>query len=85
MGMSVGGCDQLRGTTLHSLALRTLMRNHVLAATGRTPRLLNIFEMKPLEADLDSHGGLRDIRRMIRDYESAWARLQHDDRKPIYS
>ena len=79
VGMGVEGCDQLRGTTLHSLALRTLMRNHVLAATGRTPRPLNDFEMKPLEADLSVHGGLRDIRKKFRAFESAWARLQHDE------
>jgi superfamily I DNA/RNA helicase len=79
VGMGVEGCDRLRGTTLHSLALRILMRNHVLSATGRTPRPLNNFEMKPLEADLNSHGGLRDIRRKIREYEAAWARLQHDE------
>ena len=76
--MEVEGCEQLRGTTLHSLALRTLMRHHVLAATGRTPRPLNDFEMKALEADLGAHGGLREVRQKIRAYESAWARLQHD-------
>lgn len=79
VGMGVEGCDRLRGTTLHSLALRTLMRNHVLAATGRTPRPLNDFEMKPLEVDLGTHGGLREVRKKIRVYESAWARLQHDE------
>lgn len=79
VGMGVEGCNQLRGTTLHSLALRTLMRNHVLVATGRTPRPLNDFEMKPLEFDLGAYGGLRDIRKKIRAYESAWARLQHDE------
>ena len=79
VGMGVEGCDRLRGTTLHSLALRTLMRNHVLAATGRTPRPLNDFEMKPLEADLSSHGGLREIRKKIQAYGAAWARLQHDE------
>lgn len=79
VGMNVEGCDRLRGTTLHSLALRTLMRNHVLAATGRTPRPLNVFEMKPLEVDLGAHGGLREVRKKILAYESAWARLQHDD------
>lgn len=78
VGMGVEGCDRLRGTTLHSLALRSLMRHHVLAATGRTPRPLNDFELKPLEYDLVSHGGLREVRRRIRAYESAWARLQHD-------
>ncbi len=79
VGMDVEGCDQLRGTTLHSLALRTLMRHHVLAVTGRTPRPLNDFEMKPLEADLLQHGGLREIRKKIRAYQSAWARLQQDE------
>lgn len=79
VGMEVEGCDQLRGTTLHSLALRTLMRNHVLAATGRIPRPLNNFEMKPLEVDLGAHGGLREVRKKVRAYESAWARLQHDE------
>lgn len=79
VGMGVEGCDRLRGTTLHSLALRTLMRNHVLVATGRTPRPLNDFEMKPLEVDLVAHGGLREVRKKMRAYESAWARLQHDE------
>lgn len=37
VGMDVPGCEDLQGITLHSLALQTLMRNHVLAATGRTP------------------------------------------------
>src|SRR5476649_190543 len=32
VNMGVPGCDALRGTTLHSLALRMLLRNHVLAA-----------------------------------------------------
>jgi superfamily I DNA/RNA helicase len=55
------------------------MRNHVLTATGRTPRPLNDFEMKVLEADLkDNHGGLRNVRAKIKAYESAWARLQHE-------
>jgi superfamily I DNA/RNA helicase len=35
--------------------------------------------MKPLEADLSVHGGLRDIRKKFRAFESAWARLQHDE------
>lgn len=79
VGMEVEGCEQLSGTTLHSLALRKLMRNHVLAATGRTPRPLNDFEMKPLEADLSAYGGVREVRTKVRAYESAWARLQHDE------
>ena len=80
VGMNVPGCEDLEGTTLHSLALRMLMRNHVLTATGRTPRPLNDFEIKPLEADLaGAHGGIREVRKRIKAYESAWARLQRDD------
>jgi DNA helicase II / ATP-dependent DNA helicase PcrA len=79
VGMDVDGCDRLRGTTLHSLALRTLMRQHVLLTTGRTPRPLNSFEMKPLEADLNAHGGLREVRKKVLAYEAAWARLQRDE------
>lgn len=79
VGMGVAGCNKLSGTTLHSLALRILMRNHVLDATGRTPRPLNEFEMKPLEVDLRSYGGLRDVRNLIKAFEAAWARLQHEE------
>lgn len=79
VGMGVEGCANLKGTTLHSLALKKLMRNHVLEATGRTPRPLNDFEIKPLEADLHEYGGLREVRKLIRAYESAWARLQNEE------
>jgi DNA helicase II / ATP-dependent DNA helicase PcrA len=80
VGMGAPGCENLQGMTLHSLALRILIRNHVLDATGRTPRPLNDFEIKPLEADLSSgHGGVRKVRKHIKAYEAAWARLQHDE------
>jgi len=80
VGMRVPGCEALNGVTLHSLALRILMRNHVLGATGRIPRPLNDFEMKPLEADLaDAHGGVRQLRKKTKAFEAAWARLQHDE------
>lgn len=80
IGMGVPGCEALNGVTLHSLALRILMRNHVLGATGRIPRPLNDFELKPLEADLASaHGGVREVRKRIKAFEAAWARLQQDE------
>ena len=78
VGMGVPGCDNLEGVTLHSLALRMLMRNHVLGATGRTPRPLNDFELEPLICDLmDGHGGKREVKKLRMAYEAAWARLQH--------
>lgn len=79
VGMGVPGCEEIEGTTLHSLAMRILVRSHVLQATGRAPRLLNVFELAPMEADLNSFGGLKEVRRRSRAYESAWARLQHDE------
>ena len=80
VGMGVPGCEALNGVTLHSLSLRILMRNHVLGATGRIPRPLNDFEIKPLEADLaNAHGGVRAVRKKIKAYEAAWARLQHHE------
>lgn len=80
VGMDVPGCDELKGTTLHSLALRMLMRNHVLGATGRVPRPLNEFELEPLLCDLmDAHGRKkRAIKKLRMAYEAAWARLQHE-------
>lgn len=78
VGMGVPGCDELEGVTLHSLALRMLMRNHVLGATGRVPRPLNGFELEPLICDLmDAHGGKRTVNKLRMAYEAAWARLQH--------
>lgn len=77
VGMGVPGCDELEGVTLHSLALRMLMRNHVLGATGRIPRPLNEFELKPLICDLmDTHGGKKAVSKLRMAYEAAWARLQ---------
>ena len=79
VGMGVPRCDELQGVTLHSLALRMLMRNHVLDATGRVPRALNEFELEPLICDLQqAHGGKRQVKRLRMAYEAAWARLQHD-------
>ena len=80
VGMSVAGCDELEGRTLHSLAFKVLMSAHALAATGRTARPLNEFEMKPLRADLaEKHGGSRNVKKRIKAFEAAWARLQTDE------
>jgi DNA helicase-2/ATP-dependent DNA helicase PcrA len=78
VGMGVPGCDELQGVTLHSLALRVLTRQSVLAATGRVARPLNEFELEPLVCDLmATHGGKKEVRKRQKAYEAAWARLQH--------
>ena len=80
VNMGVPGCDALTGRTLHSLALRLLLRNHVLVATGRTARPLNEYEETPLVADLErAHGGKRAVGKLKQAYETAWARLQHEE------
>jgi DNA helicase-2/ATP-dependent DNA helicase PcrA len=79
VNMGVPGCDELQGTTLHSLSLRMLLRNHVLAATGRVARPLNEFEIEPLICDLmGAHGGKRAVGQLKQAYEAAWARLQQE-------
>lgn len=77
VSLGVPGADDLEGRTLHSLAMRILMRNHVLAVLGRTPRPLNEYELEPLLADLGSHHGDKYEReRLIKAYGAGWARLQ---------
>lgn len=79
VGMGVPKCDELNGTTLHSLALRRLSRNAVIAATGRVARPLNNFELEPMIADLMWTGlGKRRVKELQQAYEAAWARLQHE-------
>jgi superfamily I DNA/RNA helicase len=80
VGMYVHGCHELEGRTLHSLAFKVLMSAHALAATGRTARPLNEFEIEPLLADLSrAHGGKRKVKKRIKAFEAAWARLQSDE------
>lgn len=79
VSMDVAGSDELTGVTLHSLAMRMLMRNHVLSATGRVPRPLNDFELEPLICDMmGAHGGKKAVKKFKQAYEAAWARLQHE-------
>lgn len=79
VAMDTQNAEQLKATTLHSLALRILARNHVLDSTGRAPRPLNDFELEPVYADLHGFGGKRDIKKKILAYHARWARLQDDD------
>lgn len=80
VGMGVPGCDNLSGVTLHSIAMRILMRNHVLQATGRIARPLSIFEMEPVMYDLMRPGrGKKRVKALVSAYEAAWARLQNHE------
>lgn len=78
--IGVAGCEDIRGSTLHSLGMKILSRQNVLQAIGRVPRPLNQFEMEPLLYDLSAEfGNKRARQKRIRAYEAAWARLQHEE------
>lgn len=78
--LNVPGCEELKGQTLHSLAMGVLSRAHVLQALGRHARPLNRFETKALVADLaDTCGGRNACKKLIKEYEAAWAQTQGDD------
>ena len=83
--LGVEGGEDVIATTLHSFSFSMLQKEQVIEATDRTPRpLLNHrskYEMEPLLHDLKYQGlgGIRDLRRNIRAYESAWAKLQRDE------
>jgi DNA helicase-2/ATP-dependent DNA helicase PcrA len=80
INMGVAGCEQIRGSTLHSLGMKILSRQNVLEVTGRTARPLNPFELEPLLYDLPVRfGKKRERENHIRAYEAAWARLQHEE------
>ena len=68
-------------TTLHSLSFSILNKEQVIETTSRTPRPLLKFEMGPLLHDLKNEGigGIRDLKKNIIAYESAWARLQREE------
>jgi DNA helicase-2/ATP-dependent DNA helicase PcrA len=78
--IGVPGCEQIRGSTLHSLCMGILSRQNVLEALGRIPRPLNRFEVEPLLYDLSAAFGNKRARaKRIRAYEALWARLQHEE------
>jgi DNA helicase II / ATP-dependent DNA helicase PcrA len=80
VNMGVFGCEQIRGSTLHSLGMKILSRQNVLAVTGRVARPLNRFEFEPLLYGLSAaFGNKRERAKRIHAYEAAWARLQHDE------
>lgn len=75
--MGVPRCDELKGQTLHSLGLKILSRQSVLAALGRQPRPLNRFEEQALICDLAGQfGGKRPVGRLLQAYNAAWAQAQ---------
>ncbi|GJQ61133.1 MAG: DNA helicase [Melioribacteraceae bacterium] len=79
--LGIEGANEVHSRTLHSHALRILMREGVLEQTGRIPRMIIEHEQKPILRDLDKpeFGSVRDKEQLLGGYLAAWARLQQDD------
>jgi len=87
--LEVPGCEDIIAGTLHSLCFRILTSNAALEAHNRTPRtVISVkkgggflgFEFDPMLRDLGANpafGEIRDRIKLIRAYEAAWARQQH--------
>jgi superfamily I DNA/RNA helicase len=79
--LGIEGADRVHARTLHSHALRILMRESVLEQTERIPRMIIDHEQKPILRDLDrdEFGQVKDKGNLLSAYLAAWARLQHDE------
>lgn len=79
--LGIEGANEVHSRTLHSHALRILMREGVLEQTGRKPRMIIDHEQKPILRDIDrpEYGNVRDKEKLLSGYLAAWARLQQDE------
>lgn len=79
--LSISGSDKVTAKTLHSLCMQFLFREDILSELSRKPRIMFSHEIKTMLHDINKHsyGNLRDKEDKVRAYESAWARLQHEE------
>nr|MBU1328986.1 ATP-dependent helicase [Candidatus Omnitrophota bacterium] len=79
--LGIVGAERINATTLHSLAFSILIRTNVMSATQRIPRSILKHEQLPLIHDLKKQGlgTITTLRKDVRAFESAWARLQDDE------
>jgi DNA helicase-2/ATP-dependent DNA helicase PcrA len=76
--LGVLGADHVAARTLHSLSFSLLSRNAVFQALHRHARPLMEYERRTLVCDLsEEFHGKREVDRLIKAFESYWARLQH--------
>src|SRR5690554_582512 len=79
--LGIEGADKVHARTLHSHALKILMRDGVLEQTGRNPRMVIEHEQQPILRDIDraEYGGVREKKKLLDSHLAAWAILQQDD------
>lgn len=78
--LGIKGADEVHSRTLHSHALRILMKEGVLEQTNRNPRMVIDHEQQPIlrDIDRDEFGGVRNKKKLLDAYLVGWARLQQD-------
>ena len=77
--IEVNGADKVVAKTLHSYCFKMLQKREIITATGRYPRPLLDFELKPMLYDLDSRfGNINEKRKILEKFEASWACLQSD-------
>lgn len=80
MKTGVSGAEKVTASTLHSLCFKILQSRSIIEETGRNPRPLMKYELKPLFNDLSaSFGGMREKEKLLEAFESMWARLQTEE------
>ena len=71
--------SKVMASTLHSFCFRILSSEEAFTVLGRTPRPLFEYERNALVEDLsDEFEGKREVDKLLKAYEAAWARLQHE-------
>ena len=75
------GASLVCASTVHALCFRILAQNDVLEMTDRVPRPLLDYEQRFLLEDLNNgqFGNIDAIRKRLKAFESAWARLQSEE------
>jgi len=77
--VGVQGADRVVAKTLHSFCFSLLNKKFIIESTGRYPRPMLDHELKPMLYDIDDrYGGLRDKEKMLKAFETIWARLQSE-------
>ena len=77
--LGVPGADEVAAMTLHSYCLGVLQKQDVLAATGRTPRILMDFEKAFMLRDLADGRTLTQSKDQLEAFSAGWARLQNEE------
>ena len=79
--LEIPSVDKIQAKTLHSFCLGVLIHQDALNIFDRFPRPMLEYEITPMLQDISfdgRFGKMKQQKKMLKDYESAWARLQMD-------